>query len=252
MATPDLIVFDVDGTLLNDGVEVPENSKSLMALAQRVPCLLSTGRAPTSLAHWARYWQLPGPHGACNGALLTTSDGRIDVLATLDNGVRDGLIDELLARDLPVLVFLADGSLRTPVADERVGIVTTFDEPMPLIGGLDTAPAVKVITVAERDHDQEANLRTLFADQTLYQRTHEWFVEWNSPLSSKGLALEHQIKALGIDPSHVIAVGDSENDASMLRLAHHGIAVEHAAIEAKEAADEVLTIPISQWMDGIG
>ncbi|WP_336250814.1 HAD family hydrolase [Stomatohabitans albus] len=251
MATPDLIVFDVDGTLLDEGVEVPERTEALLRLSQRVPCLLSSGRAPFSLARWARAWNLNGPHGACNGALLTTANEDIDVLATLDDDLRDGLIDALLARDLPILVFLADGSLRTPVHDERVQVVTAFDEPMPVVGGLDTAPTVKVITVATRD-DEGDELRSLFADRTLYQRTHELFVEWNSPRSSKGLALEHQIAALGITPNLVYAVGDSENDASMLRLADHGIAVQGAAIEAREAADEHLTVPIEQWMDSIG
>lgn len=250
MATPDLIVFDVDGTLLDEGKEVPERSGALMRLSTRVPCLLSSGRAPNSLAQWARKWGLPGPHGTCNGAMLTMIDGQIDVLATLDNDIRDGIIDELLARNLPTLAYLADGSIRTPVADERVNIVTAFDEPIPEVGGLDLAPTVKIITIATRH--ESSGLRDLYADHTIFQRTHESFVEWNPIGTSKGLALAHQIERLGIDPDHVMAVGDSENDASMLRLAHHGVAVQHAAIEAKEAADEILDIPIHEWMDQIG
>ena len=250
MVKPDLIVFDVDGTLLDDGAEVPETSAALMRLAKRVPCLLSTGRAPHSLLRWASHWGLPGPHGTCNGAILASTDGRTEVLATLANDVRDGIIDELMARSLPILVFLSDGSIRTPVADPRVNIVAQFDEPIPEVGGIDRLPAVKVITVANRE--TETGLRDLYDDHTIFQRTHEWFVEWNPLESSKGLALAQQIERLGIDPSHVMAVGDSENDASMLRLANHGVAIQHAAIEAKEAADEILTTPIHEWMDQIG
>lgn len=247
MAKPDLIVFDVDGTLLDDGIEVPERSAALMRLSRRVPCLLSSGRGPHSLVQWAKRWNLAGPHGTCNGAMLLMADGDIEVLATLDRDIRDGIIDELLTRGLPTLVYQADGSIHTPVKDARVDVVTQFDEPLPQVGGLDDAPTVKIITIATRD--ESSGLRDLYTEETLFQRTHEYFVEWNPVVTSKGLALAHQIERLGIDPDHVMAVGDSENDASMLRLANHGIAVQHAAIEAKEAANEILDIPIHQWMD---
>ena len=56
---------------------------------------------------------------------------------------------------------------------------------------------------------------------------------------SKGLALEKLAAQLNIDIKKTIAVGDYDNDASMLRAAGVGIAVANASKAALEAADAV-------------
>ena len=53
----------------------------------------------------------------------------------------------------------------------------------------------------------------------------------------KGTAIEKLAEHLNLDISKTIAVGDYENDISMLKTAGIGIAVENAAEEAKNAAD---------------
>lgn len=55
--------------------------------------------------------------------------------------------------------------------------------------------------------------------------------------SSKGSVLPKLAEHLGIDPSRVIAVGDYNNDVTMLKTAGLGIAVANAVDEAKAAAD---------------
>ena len=54
---------------------------------------------------------------------------------------------------------------------------------------------------------------------------------------SKGSALLQLCRQLGIDPARTIAVGDYENDVSMIRAAGLGVAVANACEEAKRAAD---------------
>ena len=49
----------------------------------------------------------------------------------------------------------------------------------------------------------------------------------------------HYCKANGIDPSEVVAFGDSINDIEMLKVAGLGIAVENAREELKAVADFV-------------
>ena len=55
--------------------------------------------------------------------------------------------------------------------------------------------------------------------------------------SSKGAVLPRLAKHLGINLSHTIAVGDYDNDVSMLKAAGIGVAVSNATAEAKAAAD---------------
>lgn len=56
---------------------------------------------------------------------------------------------------------------------------------------------------------------------------------------SKGGALLQLAEIYGIDPKRTIAVGDFDNDASMLAAAGLGVAVENASEAAKRAADLV-------------
>ena len=62
----------------------------------------------------------------------------------------------------------------------------------------------------------------------------------HSPAASKGKALALVAQALGIPKAEVLAIGDSVNDASMLRWAGRGVTLPHADRYARAAADEVL------------
>ena len=55
----------------------------------------------------------------------------------------------------------------------------------------------------------------------------------------KGTAIEKLVELLHIDPRKTVAVGDYNNDISMLRTAKLGIAVANACPEAKAAADHI-------------
>ncbi len=44
---------------------------------------------------------------------------------------------------------------------------------------------------------------------------------------------------LGVDSAHTMAIGDSDNDISMLRVAALGVAMGSAPQEVKDAADAV-------------
>jgi len=56
---------------------------------------------------------------------------------------------------------------------------------------------------------------------------------------NKGTALLRMADLLGIRPDRTIAVGDYNNDVSMLKTAGAGFAVANAVEEAKAAADYI-------------
>ena len=60
------------------------------------------------------------------------------------------------------------------------------------------------------------------------------------PHVTKGSGLMTALDRLRLSPHNVVAVGDAENDHSMLRLAEYGVAVANAVPMLKEAADLVL------------
>ena len=65
-------------------------------------------------------------------------------------------------------------------------------------------------------------------------------IEMFSKRAGKGNALKNLCAMTGIDPSDTIAVGDGNNDSSMVETAGLGLAVSNAVDELKTVADEVI------------
>lgn len=70
---------------------------------------------------------------------------------------------------------------------------------------------------------------------------------WSSPhsieithsLATKANGMLMVCELLGVDSAHTMAIGDSDNDISMLRVAALGVAMGSAPQEVKDAADAV-------------
>lgn len=60
---------------------------------------------------------------------------------------------------------------------------------------------------------------------------------------TKASGLRHVLKELGFSPHNTIAVGDAENDHSLLKICECGVAVDNALPALKEIADWVSTRP---------
>lgn len=64
-------------------------------------------------------------------------------------------------------------------------------------------------------------------------------LEINAPGATKGEAIHRLAAHLGIDVKQTMAVGDGENDFTMIRMAGVGVAMKNASIELQAAADYV-------------
>src|SRR5690606_22938928 len=77
-------------------------------------------------------------------------------------------------------------------------------------------------------------------DQLSVVRSHAYLGEVTAPGISKGQALASLAARLGIAADEVIAIGDEENDISMLTWAGLGLAMGNANEAVKEVADAVI------------
>lgn len=80
--------------------------------------------------------------------------------------------------------------------------------------------------------------RDKFPGATIVQ-TNTMAVEAHSPRTSKGAALQWLSERLGLAPAEVAAVGDNDNDITMLRFAGHSFAMGNATRGAREAAGQI-------------
>ena len=78
-----------------------------------------------------------------------------------------------------------------------------------------------------------------YGEKYSYVRSSPWYYELLPKGAGKGEGLKKLAGILGVDIKNVIAVGDNENDLSMIKAAGVGIAVENAAQCVKEIADYI-------------
>ena len=104
-------------------------------------------------------------------------------------------------------------------------------------------PIAKVLFADEKEENLFKLRDILNAHPKAYKydfiRSHAEYYEILPKGMSKGLLVTKLAEILGIDKSKTIAVGDNDNDASMLKSAAVGIAVSNASKAAKEAADMI-------------
>ncbi len=108
----------------------------------------------------------------------------------------------------------------------------TFDQPITkaLFGDEDEKNVLKIMEVLH-NHPKAADFDYIRSERTLYEIVPKG--------ASKGNLLIKLAEILGIDKAKTIAVGDYNNDVSMIEAAGVGVAVANAVAEAKAAADIV-------------
>ena len=109
-------------------------------------------------------------------------------------------------------------------------------------------PIKKVVFVAEEDVIKRVRTLLLgndFGDDFDFIQSDAHYYEILPAGASKGTGLHKLAEILGVSPDKTIAVGDNENDISMIREAKIGIAVGNALDSVKAVAD-VVTVTNNQ------
>lgn len=78
-----------------------------------------------------------------------------------------------------------------------------------------------------------------FADKYTFVKSSPWYYELLPKNTDKGEGLLQLARICGIDREKTIAVGDNENDLSMIKKAGFGIAVKNAVRSVKNAAAHI-------------
>jgi Cof subfamily protein (haloacid dehalogenase superfamily) len=107
------------------------------------------------------------------------------------------------------------------------------------VSSFETLPELphKLLAIAAPGQHQELSDLAAQLDARLsVARSHATYLEIGPKGVSKGSALSRLVSSLGLDISNVAAIGDSENDESMLRVVGHPIAMGNAIESVKNIA----------------
>jgi len=245
-----LIALDIDGTLLCHDHTLGECTRRTLQTAHErgIHIVLNSGRMTPSMEFAAKLLGFDVHLIGYNGAQMVAprAQGRrvlyeqfmyLDVARELLgiasarklhlNWYLDGVV---YSEDLPHLRPHIDLYIR------RTGSPYCFVE----CGGahLERAPYKVLFIVDPLLRDRlRAELEPQFSPRATITSTDPEYLEFMHPAVNKGLGLQRLAKMLNLNMEQVLAVGDSDNDVPMLRMAGWGVGVANARAKVRAVAD---------------
>lgn len=243
-----LICTDLDGTLLRNDKTISEKTKAAIEYfkSEGGRFTFITGRVPSSALPIYNMVHPNAPIGCFNGAGVY--DYETDTFVHFNELPEESLVlTEMIDRELPEVgiqlntsrnVYFCKENLAQKHFRESTGL------PLKVCPYTNREESVgKMIFLHHEDEMIEKIIALLhshpLAEKFDFIRSERVIYEILPKGASKGAALPRIAEACGVDISRTIAVGDYENDVSMLKAAGIGIAVANACDAAKAAADLV-------------
>lgn len=248
-----LLVIDIDGTLIDRyGVISTENREALTLIQSAgMQVSLSTGRSLKSSLSIINQLSLDNYHIFFDGALVSSHDPSKEIYAQLiDKITVKQMIEFAHSHDIDLALYSATRyfaereTWATEARREFFGIEPTiidftdiWQQERILKGGME-------VTTTEENAKSEI-FGNHFAGRLHFSRVKVpaypdvTFINILAPGTSKGRALEALASHLGVSLSEVMAVGDGQNDISLLSTAGLAIAMGNAHEDCKQVADHI-------------
>lgn len=237
-----LIAVDLDGTLLNSKGQVSERTAAALNAAHQAGIVL----APAT-ARW--YQAAVRPFAALGLQVAAIASAGADIRAADGSVVEQRMLDGEFATFLAELCDRAGwtATLSTPErayrrADELPPWAANAPEwlkPVTSLHGEHLASALSVLAEASTQSEHWPHLEAWAGRVSLYPAVAfngDALLTITAPGVDKGSGLLALCRHLGIDPSQAVAIGDSEVDIPMFRVAGLSVAMSDGTDEAKSAA----------------
>jgi Cof subfamily protein (haloacid dehalogenase superfamily) len=244
-----LVAFDVDGTLVGRDLTISTVVRSAIARMKDagVTGCLVTGRMYRATLPFARDLAFDAPVICYQGAaILDPTTDEILAHAALDNELVMELVALAESDRVHLQLYRNDeyycesrnrfSDLYASLAMMQPVVVPSLREAFAL------SPATKAVIVADEPMaaTYAEKLSGIFAGRANVTRSLPEFVEVLDRNADKGTALRFVADRLEIPVAQTIAIGDSWNDAPLLRAAGFAIAMGSSPEELRDVADAVV------------
>ena len=242
-----LLASDLDGTLLDPSSRITENTEKAVKAMERAGArfVISTGRPPQGVRDYIRQLGLTGPVICYNGAMIVRADtGEVLYEQGLSRADAETILELGHRWDVTMCIW-AGNELYGSRLDERfLRYHRSILTPPQLAQSDEQVLDLGVTKILFYDTPERiAEIRDSIAMDSFHQvnycTSQPFYLEFFSGLASKAAAMERVGVLTGIPREAMMAVGDGENDLSMLQAAGLGVAMDNAPETVKAAAGEV-------------
>lgn len=252
-----LIAIDMDGTVLNSEHEVSEFNKKILneVKDKNIKVVISTGRIFVSARYYAKLLGISTPIISCNGAYINGPINNDNII--IENPIEKEdvmyILKTLEENDLKYRFYDAENFYARSYdsitqkyvewnkklkVEDRINIEIT-ESPFEIIER-ENVQILKFV-VMDEDDDKLEKIKKILLDNANIDIVTSWEKSFDIMYKgvSKGSALKQLCDKLKIDRNEVIAIGDNENDMSMIEYAGLGIAMGNAEEIVKNIADYI-------------
>ena len=220
--------LDLDGTVIGPDENIsPAVHEAIVRLAERIHVFIATGREPADVLRYANELGLTTPQLCDGGAnILDPVQGVSTWTAPLGPVNAEAVVTRL--REM--------GSAF--VATHASGTASTFDD----------VPDWDLIRVSALDLDEDTadalatefrRNKNMYVIKAVLPYNGLWAVDFTLAGVDKASGIARVGQTLGVNPTNMVAVGDSYNDLPMLKACGFSVAMGNAPPEVKDAAEFV-------------
>lgn len=240
-----MIVSDLDGTMLNAAHKIPEANKEAVREAQKAGIIVTfaTGRMYSSAKPYAEELGITAPLITYNGAVVKTVDGELVSGSFMDEGTVKAVLEYCFAKNIYVQLY-SEGEfyyvVQTPMAKAYELAAGVKGQAVGKDGMLSRIKNVEKLLIVgktpEISDEIVLDLNIKFSHSLVALKSTSVYIEVIRPSVSKAGAMLALAEHFGIKPEEIMALGDSDNDISMLKAAGLAIAMGNANDTVQEIA----------------
>lgn len=241
-----LVTIDMDDTFLNDEMNISEENRAAVKKAEQagVRVVIASGRSYASSKQYIKELALPNLTISLNGAYIhDPADDRIVDAFPIEKDITQRILKDIEPFHVYTnfscgeKVFWHGSAEYDRLYSSMNRIKLDYVESLQELS--ESMQAGKLLISDEREKLEMIKelLRKKYGDVLNIAFSKPFFLEATDKKASKGAAMLRVAEIYGIKPKEIIAIGDGENDISMIKNAGLGIAVANAKEQIKKEAD---------------
>lgn len=250
-----MVAIDIDGTLINDNREITPKTVAAIKKAskQGVKIVLCTGRPMTGVKAYLDQLGLNDRDDeyvvSFNGGLAQTTSKKVmvnysitfnDYADWVNYCLKEGVHSQIETRDY-IYTTNQDLSPYTIYESELVSMPVRYRSMDEMARMQDQYVVIKAMMVDDKKVIDRAwkDLPKDLADRFSIVRSEDFYLEFMHKSASKGQALNRLCDELGITADEVMALGNAQNDDSMIEFAGTGVAMGNSVLGTRKIADDI-------------
>lgn len=242
-----ILATDVDGTLLDNNSELPEENKKavISCKAKDIDIVLATGKSIYGIKDLIEKLDLTLPQITMHGAVIFGRDLQVKRSSRVDPRLYMEVVRSIKDRGHTVLTGSTEGTIYYDRQDSKIDIFRDIGEKIEKVESIESdffaEDCVCMTTPITEQDPLDRYLREKFSSVLQVVRSGEFYFDILDKRSTKGNALEYLSGILSVGKDQIAAIGDSPNDISLFQSCGFSIAVANAYEEVKKIADVVVS-----------